>query len=164
MVHPKRNFMRAFSIIVTLLLLLAPAIAAAERPYVAIEQRLTPEQMHATGLDQLGTEQLVLLNQLLREEHLAVAAESKAAERARKKTEDAAPVTSTLKGEFRGWKNGTVFELANGQRWRVLDDEFHATKSLANPAVTVKPGVLGSWYLIVEGVGVPAKVRRVESE
>ncbi|HEV8694954.1 MAG TPA: hypothetical protein VGQ93_12345 [Lysobacter sp.] len=156
--------MRAFSIVVTLLLLLAPAIAAAERPYVAIEQKLSPEQMQATGLNQLSAEQLALLNQLLREEHTAVAAEVKAAERERKKNEDTAPIASALKGEFRGWKNGTVFELANGQRWRVLDNEFYTTKMLTNPTVTVKPGLFGSWYMQVEGVGVQVKVKRVDSE
>ena len=148
--------------ILAALLLLVPTITAAERAYVPIEQRLTADQMQATGLNQLSPAQLTLLNQLLRDEHNAVAAESKAAERERKKGEDAAPVASTLKGEFRGWKPGTIFELANGQRWRVLEGDFHASRPLKDPQVTIKPGLFGGWYLLVEGVGVRVKVKRLD--
>ncbi len=43
------------------------ALALAETPYVDIEDRLTPEEQHATGIDTLTPEQLELLNRLLRE-------------------------------------------------------------------------------------------------
>lgn len=136
--------------------------AFAARPYVDIEKKLTPGQMRATGLDQLDPQQLSLLNQLLRDEHTAVADESVAAERDRKHRAAEEPVASRLKGEFRGWSNGTIFALENGQRWRVLDGDFHATQRLANPAVTIKPGLFGSWYMQVEGVSVNAKVKRAD--
>lgn len=136
--------------------------ALAERPYVAIEQRLSAEQMRATGLDQLSPEQLSLLNQLLRDEHTQVAVESVAAERVRKKSEDTAVVSSRLNGEFRGWKTGAVFELENGQRWRAMDGEFYTTKRLPNPNVTVKPSAFGTWYMQVEGANVNIKVKRIE--
>lgn len=154
--------MRTLSLSALLLLALVPALALAERPYVAIEQRLTAEQMQATGLNQLDAEQLALLNRLLSAEQTAVASETRAAERERKKSEAAVPVTSTLKGDFRGWQNGTVFELANGQRWRVTDGAFSSSRPLSNPRVTVKPGFLGSWYMLVEGTSVQAKVKRVD--
>lgn len=156
------NRMRLLAKATALLALLASGAALAERPYVAIEQRLNTGQMQATGLDQLNTEQLSLLNQLLREEQTTVAAESAAAERVRKTREADLPVTSALKGEFRGWQAGTVFELENGQRWRVVDGEYYTSMRLTNPAVTVKPGFLGSWYIRIEGVSVGAKVTLVE--
>lgn len=49
-------------------LLLATSAAAAQAGQVDIEKRLTPEQLHATGLDTLSPAQLRLLNRLLREE------------------------------------------------------------------------------------------------
>jgi len=49
-------------------LLLASSAAAAQAGQVDIEKRLTPEQLHATGLDTLSPAQLQLLNRLLREE------------------------------------------------------------------------------------------------
>jgi hypothetical protein len=147
---------------IAMLAILAPGAALAERPYVAIEQRLSAAQMQATGLDQLDAEQLSLLNQLLSEEQTSVAAESAAAERERKTREAETPVASALKGEFRGWQTGTVFELENGQRWRVVDGEYYTNTRLTNPKVTVRPGLLGSWYIRIEGVPIGAKVKRVE--
>jgi hypothetical protein len=141
--------------------ILASGSALAGRPYTLIEQRLSPEQMHATGLDQLQPEQLSLLNQLLSNEQANIAAQSAKAERERKTEEARTPVSSSLKGEFRGWQNATVFELENGQRWRVLDGDF-ATKPLSNPKVTISPGLFGSWYMLVEGTSVKAKVKRVD--
>ena len=160
----RRNLqcMRRFGFAMALLALAAPIAAFAERPYVAIEQRLSAEQMRATGLDQLTAQQLSLLNQLLREEQATVAADSAATERSRRLHEADAPVTSTLKGEFHGWEPGTVFELENGQRWRVVDGEYVTSTRLANPKVTVRPGALSSWYIQIEGVSIGTKVRRVE--
>ncbi|QNP41279.1 hypothetical protein [Lysobacter solisilvae (ex Woo and Kim 2020)] len=135
---------------------LAAAPAFAERPYVAIEQRLSAEQMQATGLDQLSAEQLSLLNRLLSVEQTAVVEESR-----RERTLPPEPVTSAVKGEVRGWEKGTVFELENGQRWRVIEGDYYATKPLSNPKATVRPGVFSSWYLQIEGIGIGAKVKRV---
>ena len=153
--------MRVLAAAVFSVCILASGSALAERPYTPIEQRLSPEQLRATGLDQLQPEQLSLLNQLLSNEQANIAAQSAKAERERKTEEARTPVSSRLNGEFRGWQNGTVFELENGQRWRVLDSDF-ATKPLSNPEVTISPGLFGSWYMLVEGTSVKAKVKRVD--
>jgi hypothetical protein len=141
--------------------ILASGSAFAQQPYTPIEQRLSPEQLHATGLDQLQPEQLSLLNQLLSSEQATIAAQSAKAARERKIEDARTPVSSSFRGEFRGWQNGTVFALENGQRWRVLDSDF-ATKPLSNPKVTISPGLFGSWYMLIEGTGVKAKVKRVD--
>lgn len=131
-------------------------------PYIAIEQRLSVEQMQATGLDQLNPEQLALLNRLLREQQDNVAAESAKLERDRKRREATEAVTSTLKGEFRGWQDGAVLELENGQRWRVIGSSYYTPRGIPNAKVIIEPGAFGSWYLQVEGVNAGAKVKRVE--
>lgn len=145
-----------------LMMALACSAALAGPPYVAIEQRLSADQMHSTGLDQLRPEQLSLLNQLLREQQENVAAKSVAAERVRQKHEATESVTSTLKGEFRGWKDGTVLELANGQHWRVVGSEYYTPQRIPNAKITIAPGAFGSWYLRVDGVNAGAKVKRIE--
>jgi len=63
------------SLLVWLLFMLtAASVANAQASNTAtIEQRLTPEQMHATGLDTLSPAQLQLLNRLLREGAAAAA-------------------------------------------------------------------------------------------
>ena len=149
----------AWNSLMLLALLGSASVAHAQRP---IEQRLSPEQMRATGLDQLRPEQLALLNQLLREERASLAEQSVRDERERRNAEARTPVDSLLKGEFHGWRNGSVFELENGQRWRVVDDDFQATKRLSNPKVTISPGAFGSWYMLVDGTSVKAKVKRVD--
>jgi hypothetical protein len=154
--------MRAPAAAVLFACVLASGSALAERPYTPIEQRLSPEQVRATGLDQLRPEQLALLNQLLSNEQAGIAAQSAQAERERRSEEAKAPVSSSLKGEFRGWQNGTVFELANGQRWRIMDNEFRAIRSLSNPKVAISPGPFGSWYMRIEGTSVKVKVKRVD--
>lgn len=142
--------------------LAASSVALAGRPYVAIEQRLSSEQMHATGLDQLNLQQLSLLNQLLRDDAESIAAESAAAGRGGAKREAPAPIRSRLTGEFKGWETGTVFKLDNGQRWRVVEGQFSTTRHVSDPDVTVRPGFLGSWYMQVEGIAVDIKVKRID--
>lgn len=151
------NCMRNLFFIAALIAVFAPSVAHAERPYVAIEQRLSAEQMRATGLDQLSADQLTLLNRLLRDEQTVVVAESK--RDVQKQAEE--PVNSTIRGEVRGWEKGTVFELENGQRWQVVDGEYYSTSRLTNPKATVRPGLLSSWYLRIEGISVGAKVKRI---
>jgi hypothetical protein len=154
--------MRALAAAALFSCVLASGDAHAERPYTSIEQRLSAEQMRATGLDQLRPEQLSLLNQLLSNEQATIAAQSAQAERERRGKETRTPVSSSAKGEFRGWQNGTVFELENGQRWRVVDSDFQATRPMANPRVTISPGAFGSWYMLVEGTSVKVKVKRAD--
>ena len=143
----------------------SPAWAAPD--YVALEKRLTPEQMQATGLDTLNAEQLRLLNALLSEEDRATV------EAVRKDDGPRVtgtlfggaglePVTSTLTGNLRGWSRGTVFTLANGQRWRVTEGDYSATKPLGNAKVVVSPGKISGWYLQVDGHNPRPKVQRAD--
>lgn len=162
--------MRSRGTFVGLMLLACASVALAQGGYRKIEQRLTPEQMQATGLDRLGADQLALLNKLLGDEHAAqtealreeIAAK---AEKTRSGGGEREPVLSKIVGEFRGWSPGTQFELGNGQVWRVVDTpEYYVRKANATvaPAVIVSPGLVGGWYLQVEGHSPRAKVRRVK--
>jgi hypothetical protein len=154
-----RAGMRALAAAVLFSCVLASGEALAEHPYTAIEQRLSAEQMRATGLDQLRPEQLSLLNQLLRNEQATIAAQARNGHE-RRSEEARTAISSSIRGELRGWQNGSVFELENGQRWRVVDDDFQAVRLLTNPKVTISPGAFGSWYMLVEGTSVKAKVQR----
>lgn len=61
------NVAMLIKLAVGLLLGLDSFTAIAQQSHVDIEQRLTAEQWHATGLDTLSPAQLELLNRLLRE-------------------------------------------------------------------------------------------------
>ena len=112
----------------------APLLALGQGD-VNIEQRLTPEQMHATGLDTLTPAQLARLNQVLRED----ATQATTAQSSRHSAEqqsmfavglDDKPIRSRVRGDVPGWEPGTVFELDNGQQWKVLKGRMTLRKTL----------------------------------
>lgn len=144
--------------------------AMAEQVYVNIEQRLTPEQRHATGLDTLSPAQLELLNSLLREENVKVVQATKAevAHEEEGKSHawsiglDSEPIKTRLKGSISEWEPGTVFELENGQTWKVLKGHVKLRKTLVAPEVLLKPGVAGRWFLEVEEDMPAPRVYRID--
>ncbi|MBN8480722.1 MAG: hypothetical protein J0L88_03930, partial [Xanthomonadales bacterium] len=60
--------MRPIIALLSVVVLVVAAPVRADAEPADLEQRLTPEQLHATGLDTLSAEQLALLNRLLRED------------------------------------------------------------------------------------------------
>ncbi len=72
-----------------------------------------------------------------------------------------ATVESRMAGEFRGWDGPTVFRLENGQRWQATGPGTYVTPPLANPGVKITPGVLGTFWMTVEGVKPRVKVTLV---
>ena len=152
------------------LVLAAGTTTGAERAYVPLEQRLSADQLRATGLDRLSRAQLELLNTLLRDEQAAhgkaVRTEVQAERQGRGGLFDSAgrePVVSTLKGDFRGWSGIQTFALDNGQTWRMVEPgDLYLRRALVRPKVTITPGLVGAWYLQVEGVPNRAKVTRIK--
>ncbi len=145
--------------------------ALAQQDYKDLEQRLTAEQLRATGLDTLSPAQLELLNRLLREESAkAVAAEASSRGDASRNTSqsrayiglDDKPISSRLKGSTSGWEPGTVFELENGQQWKVLKGSMTLRKAMQAPQILVVPGVAGRWFLQVDADLPKARVYRID--
>lgn len=169
--------MRVLSTLFLALGLVAAFAARASGDYVDLEQRLTPEQRHATGIDTLTPEQLALLNQLLRndQQHQVETARSevrnemksapateRAAGPARLAGLDDGPIHSRAEGRIEGWQPGTVFSLANGQRWKVLKGDVTLRAPLESPEVVVVPGVAGRWFLQVVEDMPKARVYRID--
>jgi hypothetical protein len=151
------------------------ANASADKDYVAIEQRLTSEQLRATGLASLSPEQLALLNRLLRDESAAASVGDVTAPATQRIAADSekpasAPYIATesktfqarLKGTISAWQPGTVFELENGQRWQVLKGSVTLPKPLTTPEILVVPGIAGRWFLQVTEDLPKARVERIE--
>ncbi|MDR0183434.1 hypothetical protein [Lysobacter arvi] len=144
---------------------------AAEKTYVPIEERLSDEQMQATGLDTLRPDQLALLNRLLSEDRAEVA-RAVEAEVVAKQAQDSAgrrperverqAVTGTIAGELRRWATGQTVQLDNGQRWRVIQGDVYFSSPVTNPKVTIAPGFLGAWWMRMEDDTPAVKVQRVD--
>lgn len=154
-----------------LTLSLASLAALAKPPYVDLEQRLSTEQLHATGLDTLSPEQLKLLNSLLRDD-VAKAVEAGKAE-AREGNEPGRgassligfndePIHSRLHGPISGWEPGTEFVLENGQTWKVLKGSMKLRKPFESPEIMVIPGIAGRWFLQVDQDLPKARVYRID--
>lgn len=65
---------------------------------------------------------------------------------------------SELTGDFAGWRVGTVFTLANGQRWRVIQGDYESPRDPTRRRVWIKPGLLGTFFIEIEGIRGRAKV------
>lgn len=155
----------SFALLAALSLSSLGAIAAQD--YINIEQRLSAEQLRETGLDTLSAEQLNRLNQLLRDDSKKV---SETQESQRK--DDASrtsyiglndqPIKSRLKGTVTGWEIDTIFELENGQRWKVLKGNMKLRKPMQSPDIIVVPGIAGRWFLQVDEDLPKARVYRID--
>lgn len=154
--------MRLLPAVISLLLIALPLVAAAQS-YVPIEQRLSPAQMQASGLDTLSSQQLQVLNSLLSNEQVVIEQRVEKTTRSRLagllEREKAEPIRGAVKGEFRGWVPGNVIELESGQRWRVTEGTLYLRRPMTAPMATVVPGMVSGWYLQVDGQSPRAKVQ-----
>ena len=153
--------------VLALVLAFAPVAAMAQQAHVDIEQRLTAEQRHATGLDTLSPVQLELLNRLLREasakaDPMQVAKPEPARDERAYIGLDDQPIRSRVKGKVDGWAPGTVFALENGQQWKVLKGSMKLRKMLQAPEIVVVPGLAGRWFLQVDEDLPKARVYRID--
>lgn len=167
-------------ILLASMLALPASHAIAKQPYVELEKRFSAEQMRATGLDTLSSEQLDLLNRLLNDEIASTVdaeVEQARAESATSENSDSTgnsassanfiglneePIKSRLKGSVSGWEPGTVFELENGQQWKVLKGKVKLRETLQAPEVKVVPGFAGRWFLQVVEDMPKARVYRID--
>jgi len=81
-----------------------------------------------------------------------------------KKQKDVEPgsIRSTVVGRFDGWVPGAMITLANGQVWKVTDDTDAVLPIMQDPKVEITHGLLGAYFLQVEGFTNGARVTRVK--
>ncbi len=160
--------LKKISVTLVFIFSLVAQIASADQAYTKIEQRLTPEQLRETGLDTLSASQLERLNQLLNDESVNKANIEKHAEKNVSQSApfiiglDQKPIKSRLKGTISGWDVDTIFELENGQKWKVLKGNMKLRKAMQNPEIIVVPGIAGRWFLQVDEDLPKARVYRID--
>lgn len=151
-------------LITTLVLFALAGGSALAQPFSSLEERMTAAEFKAAGLDKLTPEELKALNAFLAGK-VVTAAPPAAQQQDNRGFESriiGGAVVSNVNGEFRGWAGrGTRITLANGQVWEVTDSSTRLSVKLDNPVVTVTPGVLGAWFLQVEGYNTRARVKRI---
>ncbi len=144
-----------------LVLIVSSFCIVAQPSSLPLEKRFTAQQMQATGLNTLSSEQLLLLNQLLQEQTtqaIAVAVQQNSAlVNASSVINTSAalapmpilsnePFKSRIVGSVAAWQTGTVFTLENGQQWQVNKGSAKLFEPLKDPAVQVNISLVGKWY------------------
>ncbi|HBS55175.1 MAG TPA: hypothetical protein DEA38_05550 [Stenotrophomonas sp.] len=143
-----------------------------------LQQQMSPQEFKAAGLDKLSATELATLNRWLQGKVEAATTEAVAAVREEAREEgrqevivknrgffdfgSKEPITGVLEGEFRGFGKGRIYTLDNGQAWEQTDATTLAGVRKTSPKVSMNPGLLGVWYMKVEGVNTQAKVRRTK--
>ena len=153
------------------LLLACSAAAAAQEQTPPIQQQMTPEEFHAAGLDKLSPEELARLNAWLGRTISVETGKAAAAATEKVKQENrgffdfgsAEPIQAHIAGDFHGFAKNRTYTLDNGQVWQQIDDAELPGVRLSNPAVNVKPAMVGnSWYMKVGKYNTRAQVKRTK--
>lgn len=157
------------------LLVLAPQVSAQTAPMQGnVEEQMSAEEFRAAGLEKLTPQELAALNAWLQRK---VGQETaKAVETAREEGREEVvrknrgffdfgttePIESNIEGEFRGFAKGRIYKLTNGQVWEQVESASLAGVRRENPKVSIRPGILGTWFMKIEGYNTAAKVRRIK--
>jgi hypothetical protein len=157
--------MRPFSILLPVLLIITATVAGAQTQPPTLEERMSQAEFRAAGLDTLSPEQLKNLNEWLRTHGgatggPAVGPGGQPVFYADDSSRDT--IESTITGLFTGWRGKSVFKLENGQEWRQAESGAYDAGKFENPAVRIKPMLLGSWLMYVEGCGCSVRVQRIK--
>jgi hypothetical protein len=156
--------MRLFPILLTLLIAFLASAAAAQTQSATLEERMSQSDFRAAGLDQLSPEQLKHLNDWLRTPGAGTpqVVSPSGAPVFYPDSGEREVVESHIDGTFFGWRGKTTFKLDNGQVWKQAESGAYDAGKFENPVVRIKPMLLGSWLMYVEGCGCSVRVQRVK--
>ena len=159
------------SLAVALLLACLSPLASAQTAQPAIEKQMTPEQFKAAGLDKLSADELAHLNAWLGRTLETQTAKASAETKQRIEHENRGfltfnseePITGHIAGDFHGFDKGRTYTLDNGQVWQQVDDAELPGVRLTDPAVDIKPAMVGNtWYMKVGKYNTRAQVKRIK--
>ena len=162
-----------FCALIAVMTLAAASQSVAERPFSSLEERMTGQEFRETGLHKLTDEELAALNRWIRQRSLTLedyerterrdeaAADGATTDRRGLEEGSRTPIRSRIVGTFRGWDGETEFELQNGMVWRQAEHGTFAVGAMESPEVEIRPALMGSWQLSVEGYNRRVRVERI---
>lgn len=144
------------------LAMLLAALPALAQQFSSLEERMSAADFKAAGLDKLTPQELQFLDAWLRghEQVKTVSPSGKPVFYPGNQPRD--KFTAHMVGDFSGWRGQTVFTLDNGQVWKQAESGAYSCPSVENPQVTIKPMILGSWLMYVQGCNQSVRVERVK--
>lgn len=144
---------------------LALAGSARGAEFSSLEERMSQTEFSAAGLSKLSPDELKTLNEWLRVHGLAPNAPIATGGGGTEfyPNDDARDVVEThIAGHFTGWMGKTVWAMDNGQVWQQAESGLFRDISLDNPAVRLKPMMLGSWLMVIDGCNCSLRVKRIK--
>lgn len=143
--------------------LAAAPILHAQQSFSSLEERMSSAEFKAAGLDKLSPEELQTLDDWLRTHDTGTTRIVTPSGRPVFYPNESArtEVQGHLVGHFAGWSGASVFTLDNGQVWKQAESGGATCPERDNPGVTLKPMLLGSWLMYVEGCGQSVRVQRI---
>jgi hypothetical protein len=144
------------------LAVLIAAMPVMAQQFSSLEERMSAADFRAAGLDRLTPQQLQFLDDWLRihEQVKTVSASGNPVFYPDNQPRD--KFASHLVGHFSGWSGHNMFTLDNGQVWKQAESGAYSCPGVDNPAVTIKPMILGSWLMYVQGCNQSVRVERVK--
>ena len=146
-----------------LLALIAASTAGAQSTAPTLEERMPQADFHGAGLDKLSPTELAHLNEWLQAHGEGqvkyVGSNGKPAFYPDSSTRET--VNDRIAGTFSGWRGNTIFKLDNGQEWKQAESGQYSTNVMTHPKVRIKPMLLGSWLMYIDGCGCDLRVDRI---
>jgi hypothetical protein len=141
-----------------------PVASFAADQYVPLQQRMSPEEFKAAGLDKLSPAELQNLDNWLSGHGKVV---TKVVDKSGKPVfyptaEKAGPVQAHVQGAFAGFTGHTQLTLDNGQVWQQADGTRVSCMSSQNPKVNIRRSLMGNWMADVDGCNDTAPMARVK--
>lgn len=138
--------------------------ASAQSTTSTLEERMSQKDFEASGLNRLSTEELSHLNAWLGARPVVAGSNGNFSPEPVFYPVDGArePITARIVGQFQGWRGKTRVTLDNNQIWEQAQSGAVGDVLMTDPEVRIKPMMLGSWLMNVEGCGCSVRVKRVE--
>ncbi len=144
-------------------LLTLVALPALAQESGGLEQRMSSAEFSAAGLNKLTPQEMQNLDSWLNSHRKVTTkvVDTTGAPVFYTDKSKRSKINAHLIGHFDGWSGHSQFTLDNGQVWKQMGSEVPACMTSDNPAVKVKPSIMGSWLMYVEGCNDSVHVQRV---
>lgn len=129
-----------------------------------LQERMSQKDFQSSGLNKLTPAELAHLNAWLGARPIVAGANGAVSSEPVFYPKDSAreAFNAHIAGTFQGWRGKTRFTLDNDQVWEQAESGRLGNIELTDPAVRIKPMLLGSWLMYVDGCGCSLRVKRVE--
>lgn len=134
--------------------------------FSSLEERMSQNEFHASGLDKLSPDELQALNDWLRTHNAVVTTVITTTPSGQPvfyaRDSDREAIESNIDGKFSGWGGKTTITLENGQQWAQAESGSMSCGLSEHPKVKIKPMLMGSWLAYVSSCTDSVRVNRVK--